>query len=234
MSRNTWIAAGAVYLLVAAALAGVFLYAPTEKTMGDIQRIFYFHVSSAWVSFLAFFLACVFSIIFLAKRDLAWDRRAASCAELGVLFCSLVLITGPLWARPVWGVWWTWDIRLSTTLVLWLMYAAYLILRSVVVDPQRRAAVAAVVAVIGFVNVPLSYLSIRWWRTQHPSPVLAGGSASGLDPAMRVAFFISLAAFTALFLYLLQRRVQLAAAEGKIEYLYRRLDHLKVQGARRS
>jgi heme exporter protein C len=163
-----------------------------------------------------------------------WDRRAASCAELGVLFCSLVLITGPLWARPVWGVWWTWDIRLSTTLVLWLMYAAYLILRSVVVDPQRRAAVAAVVAVIGFVNVPLSYLSIRWWRTQHPSPVLAGGCGSGLDPAMRVAFFISLAAFTALFLYLLKRRVQLAAAEGKIEDLYRRLDHLKVQGARRS
>ncbi len=208
---------------MALALAGVFLYAPRERTMGDVQRIFYFHVSSAWLAFFAFFVVCVCSIGFLATRRPQWDHRALASAELGVLFCSLVLITGPLWAKPVWGVWWTWDLRLTTTLVLWLIYVAYLMLRSLVAEPAKRATLSAIVGIVGFVDVPIVYLSIRWWRTQHPAPVIAGGEGSYLDPSMRLVLFFSLATFTLLYFFLLDKRLKLARAETDLDELYRRL-----------
>lgn len=209
-----------------AAIYMVFIYAPVEKSMGVVQKIFYFHVSSAWVSFLAFFFVFIFSLSYLMRRDKKWDDRAAGAAEVGILFCSLVLITGPIWAKPAWGIWWTWDPRLTLTLILWLVYVGYMMLRHYVIDPEKKATFSAVIGIIGFIDVPLVYLSIRWWRTQHPSPVMAGGEDSGLDPAMMQAFLISLAAFTILFFYLWLKRVKLEKLKEQIEELHNRMEDI--------
>src|SRR4051795_2676351 len=140
--------------------------APTEQTMGDIQRIFYYHVPSAWVSFLCFFANFLASIWYLASKNLKADAIAAATAEVGVVFCSIVLVTGPLWAKPVWGIWWTWDARLTSTLLLWLIYVSYLILRRFSSGGQTPV-LAAVLSVFGSVDVVFVYMSIRWFRTQH-------------------------------------------------------------------
>jgi heme exporter protein C len=168
--------------------------APTEQTMGDVQRIFYYHVPSGWVAGLCFFLNFLASVIYLWKRSEASDAMAAASAEVGVVFCTVLLITGPLWARPVWGIWWTWDARLTTTLVLWLIYASYLLLRKFADGPQMRT-LAAVLAIFGYVDVPIVYYSTTWWRTQHPSPVIGGDGS--LDPAMWIAVLWNLAAWLA-------------------------------------
>jgi len=194
------------YLLILTGLYLAFLYAPTEKTMGDVQRIFYFHVPSAWVSFIAFFVVCIASIIFLKTGKEQWDRLAACSAEIGVLFIIIVLITGPLWAKPVWTTYWTWDARLTTSFVLFLIYVAYLMLRNYVANKERGARFAAVFGIIGFVDVPIVYMSIRWWRTLHPSPVIGGGSESGLKPEMVITLMICLLAFTFLYMTLLVLR----------------------------
>jgi len=191
------------FLLLETALYLVFMYAPAESTMGQVQRIFYFHVASAWISFLAFFVVCVAGIVFLKTAAPDWDRLAACSAELGVLFISMVLLTGPLWAKPVWNTWWSWDARLTTSLVLWLIYVAYLMVRRYSTDPERGARFAAVFGIIGFLDVPIVYLSIRWWRTLHPSAVIAGGEGSGLAPAMWTTLIVSLLAFTMLYITLL-------------------------------
>jgi heme exporter protein C len=212
------------FIGILAALVMVFLYAPVERTMGAVQKIFYFHVSSAWVAFLAFFFVFIFSLAYLMRRDKKWDDYASGAAEVGILFCSLVLITGPIWAKPAWGIWWTWDARLTLTLILWLVYVGYMMLRHYVIDPEKKATFSAVIGIIGFIDVPLVYLSIRWWRTQHPSPVMGGGEDSGLDPAMAQAFVVSLAAFTILFLYLWSKRVQLEKLKEQAEELQHRLE----------
>lgn len=216
-----------VVLTFAAMMAGLamaLLFAPTEATMGDVQRIFYFHVPAAWVAFLAFLVVFVFSLAYLFRRDKKWDVLAASSAEAGVLFCTLVLITGPMWAKPAWGVWWTWDARLTLTLVLWLIYVAYLMLRHYMTDPERRATFAAVLGVVGFIDVPLVYFSIRWWRTQHPQPVMAGGEDSGLEPRMLATLLVCLAAFTLLFFVLLRLRVKMLALQDEIDGVQDRLE----------
>ncbi|MFH1680964.1 MAG: cytochrome c biogenesis protein CcsA [Candidatus Eisenbacteria bacterium] len=195
----------------------IFIYAPVERTMGLVQKIFYFHVPTAWAAFLAFFVVFAASIGYLARRRAAYDRLAESSASVGVLFCTLVLVTGPIWAKPVWGVWWTWDPRLTSTLVLWFLYVGYLLLRSYVPDAARRAALSAILGIVGFIDVPIVYVSIRWWRTQHPSPVFGGGEGSGLDPRMRVAFFFSLGVFTLLYVVLLRLRMGYKAAEARAE-----------------
>lgn len=184
---------GVMLLLMIAALYLVFIWVPNEKTMGIVQRIFYFHVPAAWVGFLGFGIVFVASIAYLIKRNDNWDMIASISAELGLVFCSIMLITGPIWAKPVWGIWWTWDPRLTLSLVLWLIYVAYVMLRIYVTDEGKRARLSAVVGIIGFLDVPLVYMSIRWWRTQHPAPVMAGGEDSGLAPEMRfVLFFVFL------------------------------------------
>lgn len=195
-------------VLYGAVTAGLLFYglysaliaAPTERTMGDVQRIFYYHVPSAWTAFLLFFTNFCASIWYLIRRSARADAVAVTTAEVGVVFCTVVLITGPLWARPVWGIWWTWDARLTSTLVLWLIYVSYLILRRYSTGGQT-ALVAAALAVFGFVDVPLVYMSIRWFRTQHPQPVVGGGEGSGIDPAMLHALvwnWIAFMAFAAL------------------------------------
>jgi heme exporter protein C len=198
----------------------VFFYAPTEKTMGVVQRIFYVHVSSAWVSFLAFFIVMIASIVYLIMDRKKWDNIAHASAELGTLFCTLVLISGPLWAKPAWNVWWTWDWRLTTTLVLWLMYVAYLMLRRYV-KGERGARAAAVLGIIAFFDVPFVYFSIRWWRTQHPVPVIMGGSDTGLEPEMKITLLVCLIAFTLLFFYLFQHRVAIERMEDELEQIRR-------------
>ncbi len=204
-----------------AALYMTFIWVPNEKTMGIIQRVFYFHVPAAWVAFLAFFMVFLSSILYLVRRNDKWDALAVSSAEIGLVFCSIVLVTGPIWAKPVWGIWWTWDARLTLTLVLWLIYVAYIMLRVYVKDESRRARLCAVVGVIGFLDVPLVYMSIRWWRTQHPAPVMAGGENSGLAPPMQMTFFVCLAVFTLLFAFLLIKRYRIERMQDEVNELYR-------------
>ena len=214
-------------LAMAVALYMVFIHAPEEKTMGAVQRIFYFHVSSAWIAFLAFFIVMIASIAYLRTQLVKWDILAHASAEIGTLFCSLVLLTGPLWAKPVWNVWWTWDMRLTTTLVLWLMYVGYLMLRRHV-EGARGAKYAAVFGIVAFLDVPFVFFSIRWWRGMHPGHLVAPKSG-GLEPAMLVTLLICLGTFLLLYLFLLQLRVELALLELEIEKIYRSIDghHVK-------
>jgi heme exporter protein C len=210
-----------ILILVTLALLGFTTYlalvvAPTEQTMGDVQRIFYYHVPSGWVAGFCFFINFVASAWYLWKRSPASDALAAASAEVGVVFCAVLLITGPLWARPVWGIWWTWDARLTTTLVLWLIYVSYLVLRRFAAGGQTQV-LAAAFAIFGFADVPIVYMSIRWFRTQHPSPVMGGGENSGLDPAMLHVFLTNLAVFTVLGILFVALRYKLQMQEQALE-----------------
>ncbi len=207
------------YIVMVLALWGVFVYVPTEQVQGIVQRIFYFHVSSALTMFLAFFIVFISSIIYLWKRLTWWDNVAASAAEIGVVFCTLVLITGPIWARPIWGAWWSWDPTLTLTLVLWLIYIAYLMLRTDTYD-ERRTRFSAVVGIIGFIDVPIIRWSVEKWRTIHPKPVvLQEGGTTGLPPSMLLTFLICIAALILLFFSLLRERVSLARSRHDLEML---------------
>src|SRR4051794_7787715 len=178
--------------LLTFALYEALVVAPTEQTMGDVQRIFYYHVPSAWTAFLLFFINFGASLVYLIKRNTKADILALVSAEVGVVFCTVVLVTGPIWARPVWGIWWTWDMRLTLTLVLWLIYVSYLVLRRFSSGSQTPL-VAAVLAIFGALDVPLVYFSIWYFRTQHPSPVIGGGGS--LDPRMAHVLLINWLAF---------------------------------------
>ena len=202
--------------LLAYALYQGLVVAPTEATMGDVQRIFYYHLPHAWVAFLLFFTNFLASIWYLVRRTGRADALALASAEVGVVFCTVVLVTGPLWARPVWGIWWTWDARLTSTLVLWLIYVSYLVLRRFATGAQTQV-LAAALAIFGFVDVPIVYLSIRYFRTQHPQPVIAGGEGSGLDPRMWSAVLWNLAGFLSFALLLIWLRYRLALAENAVE-----------------
>ncbi len=204
-----------------ASLYLVFLYAPTETTMGEVQRIFYFHVSSAWTSFLAIFVVFIYSVRFLATRNRDLDTKALSAAEVGAVFSTMVLVSGPLWAKPVWGIWWTWDARLTSAFVLWLIYLGYLTLRRLVESPEQRARLCAVFGVLGAVDAPIVYMSTRWFRTQHPQPVIAGGEGSGLDPQMRLVLYLTFLAFVLLFFYLWRLRCDLERTQEAVESLER-------------
>ena len=169
--------------------------APTEQTMGNVQRIFYYHVPSAAVGFTLFFINLLASVFYLIRRNPSADIVALTTAEVGVVFCTIVLITGPIWARPVWGIWWAWDARLTSTLVLWLIYVSYLLLRKFSSSSQTPV-LAAVLAIFGFVDVPFVYMANRFFRTQHPQPVYFGGPDSGADPRMTHALLLNMLAFS--------------------------------------
>src|SRR5215470_16081231 len=204
----------------------VFIWAPHEKMQGIVQKIFYFHVSSAITMFCAFFIVFVASIMYLWKRSDWWDAVALSAAEIGVVFCTLVLITGPIWGRPIWGTWWSWDPTLTLTLVLWLIYVAYLMLRIDTHDP-KRARFAAILGIIGFVDVLLIRWSVEKWRTLHPKPVLIQeGGTTGLTSAMLWIFVVCLGAFLLLFFYLLQERTSIAQSRHSLEVLRQEIDDL--------
>jgi heme exporter protein C len=179
--------------LLSYALYEALLVAPTEQTMGDVQRIFYYHVPSAWTAFILFSINFVASIVYLIRRSNKADIVALVTAEVGVVFCTVVLVTGPIWARPVWGIWWTWDLRLTLTLVLWLIYVSYLALRRFSSSGQTPL-LAAVLAIFGALDVPLVYFSIWFFRTQHPQPVIGGGGS--IDPRMLHVLLINWLAFS--------------------------------------
>jgi len=214
----------AALVSMAVALFLIFAWVPTERNQGVVQRIFYFHVPAAWVAFLAFLVVFLGSVRVLASRSERMDRLAACSAEVGVLFCTLVIITGPMWAKAVWGIWWTWDARLTSTLVLWLIYVGYLMVRAFAADERKKVLISAVVGIAGFVNVPFVFLSIRWLRTQHPAPVIGGGEGSGLEGRMLATLLWCLLAFSLLYVALLVRRVRLERLRAAVEELRWRLE----------
>jgi heme exporter protein C len=215
-----WLGGAAWGTTTIALVLALFVAREADDSMGgQLQRVFYFHVSSAWVAYLAFAIVFISSIAYLRSSERKWDLLAHSSAEVGVVFCSLVLITGPIWARPVWGTWWQWDARLTSTLIMWLTYVGYLLLRGLADDPSRAGRLAAIVGVVGFINVPIVHFSVRWWRTLHPSgPTPADPSTgSGLGASELVAFFTALIAFTLLFAWLVAFRVRLGLLADRAE-----------------
>ena len=210
----------AIAILVALYLALIQAPAPANvdtEAQRYAQRIIYFHVPHAWVGFLAFLVTFLGSVLYLSQSQRRWDILASSSVEVGVAFMTASIITGSIWAKPAWNTWWTWDPRLTTSTVTWLIYVSYLMLRSALDDPARRARFAAVYGVVGFVSVPITFFAIRWWRTIHP--VLFDESNMGLSPNMRFPFFFSVAAFTLLYFSILIQRVRVEQLADKVASL---------------
>ena len=210
--------------LVALTLFGMILslylaliYAPTEAVMGHIQRIFYFHMGAVWVATIAFTVVFIASIQYLRKESRFWDILALSSAEIGVLFTTLTIITGSIWAKPIWGTWWTWDPQLTTTFILWILYIAYLMLRSATGSNLKKAKFAAVFGIIAFIDLPLVYLSVRLMRGI--SPVVFGGRGGGIAPQMMVALVVCLITFTLLYIVLLKGRMTIEGMKDEVARL---------------
>jgi heme exporter protein C len=204
---------------VLTALYMVFFYAPTETTMGVVQRIFYVHVPSAWVAFLAFGIVALCSLGYLWLRDERLDAIAVSAAELGTVFTTIVLLTGPLWGRIAWGAWWVWEPRLTLTLLLWFIYVGYFMLRGATESPERGKRFGAVLGIVGAVDIPLIHLSVQWFRSQHPKPVILKPEGPTADPAIVQTLLVSLLAFTLLFFALLLYRYGLERLRWRAEAL---------------
>lgn len=222
------------WMAVAAALAviGVFvramLFTPLELRQGAAHKILYIHAPAAWVAFLAFFLVAIAGGLYLWLRDERFDRFAASSAEVGLVFTTVVLITGPIWARPIWWTWWTWDARLTSTLFLWFIYLGYLVLRSAIDDRAMRARYAAILGILGSLLIPFIHLSVYLFRTLHPLPVLGSpdaiaGLASGdparrtMTPEMLTTLLLAIAGFTLLYVAFVQARYRLAEEQDALE-----------------
>ena len=220
MAKRIILGAVAVSLVIAAAYASFYI-APEERTMGLIQRIFYFHVGSAWAGLDAFVICFLANLLYAWKRNQNYDWLGVSAAEVGLVLTTVVLITGPIWAKPAWGIYWTWDARLTSTFVLWLLYISYLLLRSLIEEPDRRALLSSLFGIFAFLDVPLVFGAIRWWRTQHPAPVIMGGPGSGLDPTMNKVFFFSVLAMHVLMIFLIVERYSLEKMKSEVEILQR-------------
>ncbi len=214
------------YVLMLLALYTIFIYAPVEKTMGLIQKIFYIHVPSAFLAYMAFFITFIASIFYLYRKDSKWDTVAHCAVETGVIFCTIVLITGPIWAKPIWNVWWTWDPRLTTTLILWFTYVAYLMLRRAVKENQR-ANLSAVFGIIGFINVPITFFSIRMWRTIHPVIITSRGL--NMSWPMKFSLIITFIAFCFLFFSLLLTRIRLERLKMRIAEINEIMDDMNFK-----
>jgi heme exporter protein C len=202
-----------------AVIAGLYLamfYVPPDVLQGDVQRIMYIHVPTAWVAFLAFFVVFLAGIIYLWKRLPEADRVASASAEIGVLFTGLTLIDGAIWGKPTWGTWWTWDARLTTTAILFVIYVGYLMLRSYVDEPDRRARLSALVGIIGFIDVPIIYMSVLWFRTLHQPPSIQRGGASMPD-AMLFTLLFNFGAYTLVYLFFLVKRVRLESLRAILD-----------------
>jgi heme exporter protein C len=201
----------------------VFFYAPTERVMGQVQRVFYFHVAAGWVGMLGFLVAAIAGGVYLVKGAHKWDIVSLSAVEIGMVFAFINVVTGSIWARPIWNTWWTWDPRLTTATIMLLIYAAYLLLRQGIEDPDRRARFGAVYAIVGFLSVPLTFFSARLFRTIHP--VVIGSNQPGAEgtfdmtPLMTQTFMFSLLTFTFIFVVLLWHRVRLGRLADKVEEL---------------
>ena len=202
------------FFMMLLALSAIFFYAPIEQTMGMVQKIFYIHVPSAFFAFFAFLITFIASILFLYTKARKWDTIAFCSVEVGIIFCTIVLTTGPIWAKPIWNVWWTWDPRLLTTLILWFIYVSYLMLRRVV-EGNQRLNISAVLGIIGFVNVPLTFFTIRLWRSIHP--VLITTRGININTPMKHTLLITAIAFCCLFIFLLISRIRIETLKIKLE-----------------
>ena len=207
------------FTLLITATGFIFFYAPIEATMGQVQKVFYFHVANAWVGMLGFTIAAVVGGIYLQTREKKWDIVGFAAIEISFVFFLIAIITGSIWARPVWNTWWTWDPRLTTAAIVELIYAAYLLLRQGLDDPDRQARLSAIYAIFGFFSVPLTFISIRLLRTIHP--LLIGSTQSttqggfNMSNAMLLTFFFSLFTFSVFFVDLLWHRIRLGILQEK-------------------
>jgi len=214
---------GVTVVLLVIATGMVFFYAPMEAVMGQVQRVFYFHVAAGWVGMLGFLVAAVAGIVYLRSGRRDWDIVALSAVEIGMVFAFINIVTGAIWARPIWNTWWTWDPRLTTATIMELIYAAYLMLRQGIEDPDRRARFGAVYAIVGFLSVPLTFFSALLFRTIHP--VVIGTNQPGAEgafdmtPLMLQTFLFSLLTFTIIFADLLWHRIRLGRFAEKVEQL---------------
>ena len=208
-------------LMLVGSLYLIFIWAPNESTMGVVQRIFYFHMPSAIVSWVAFIIGGVAAIRYLANRDPRFDDLSVACNEAGLVFCVVNLVTGVFWARPIWGIWWAFDARGTSALMLAVIYTGYLILRQSTTEPSQRAVVCAVVSILGMVDIPIIYMANRWWRTQHPGPVITGG---GLDSQMWLVLAATFFSLLALLWIVVRARRRLATLQRETEGL-RRMVH---------
>lgn len=205
------------FIGIVASVYAAFIYAPTEPKMGHIQRIFYFHMGTVWVATVAFIIVFIASIMYLWKGTRKWDILAYCSAELGVLFLTLTIITGSIWAKPIWGTWWTWDPQLTTTFILWILYIVYLVLRSSAGNDTKKAKYAAVFAIIAFIDLPLVYISARVMRGI--SPVVFGPGGGGISPEMMNALLINIVACSLLFIVLLLERTDLERMKDAVARL---------------
>ncbi len=209
--------------LFAAAIYMSFIWAPIEQTMGILQKIFYFHVASFWTASIGMVINALACLMYIVNRRDKTDSIAAASAEVGLIFCTGGLIMGPMWAKPAWGIWWTWDARLTLTFLTYLMYIAYILLRGFLEGSDRQGVVSAVFGLFCVVNVPIVYMSNRWWRTQHPQPVMGGGEGSGLEWHMWVAVLVAWAAMLALMSCYLMLRISMEENRKRLMILRRRL-----------
>lgn len=214
---------GVTAVLFVVAVSAVFFYAPIELVMGLVQKVFYFHVATAWVGMLGFIVAGVAGVAYLRTRDPKWDLVGLSSVEIGMVFVLICIVTGSIWARPIWNAWWTWDPRLTTATIMELIYVAYLMLRAGIDEPERRGRFAAVYAIVGLISVPLTFLSIRIFRTIHPVVIGSGDpTASGafdMTPRMLQTFIFGNVVFTLIFIDLLLHRIHLGQLANRVEEL---------------
>jgi heme exporter protein C len=210
-------------VLFLGALWMVFIYAPLEALMNYVQKVFYFHISNAWVGMLGFIVAAVAGVVYLVKKDLKWDIVEQAAVEISLVFFLIAIVTGSIWAKPSWGTYWTWDARLTTAAILEMIYLAYLLLRQGIEDPERRARFSAVYTLVGSVSIPITFLSIRIWQTIHPVIIGGGGSDSkgsfGMTPPMLLTMFFCLATFSVIFITLLWYRVRLGSLAAQVDRL---------------
>jgi heme exporter protein C len=209
--------------LMGATLYLVFFWVPTERNLGVSQRIFYFHVPLGWLGMISIVIVAIASFMHLLTGREKWDSLAATTAELGLVFATLIIVTGSIWAKPLWGVWWTWDAKLTTTLILWFIYVSYLMLRSYAPSGSQGRRYSSVVALIGAIDAPIIYMATIWWRTAHPElnigPLAESG---GLDSRMQLTFLISIVAFTVLYAHMVVERYSLKRTEAALDELYQR------------
>jgi len=214
---SEWLGVVALVSIIGAQLLGIST-SPPDRDMGDLQKIMYVHVPAAWNAFLAFFVVAVASLLYLWKGQEHHDLLAAAAAEVGAVLTALTLVLGSIWGRPTWGVWWTWDPRLTSTAVLLVIFAGYLALRSFVDDPDRRAQWSAVVGLLGALNVPIVYMSVRWWRTIHQIQ----SDPSTVDPRYVIWLRVNAIAFLMVLVYFILKRYRAAQMERAAEHLVER------------
>ncbi|HEY5902847.1 MAG TPA: cytochrome c biogenesis protein CcsA [Anaerolineales bacterium] len=216
-------------LLLAVSAYLALIYAPTEAVMGQVQRVFYFHVATAWVGLMGFVAAGVAGVAYLVTKDAKWDTYEVAAVEISLVFFFITIILGSIWARPIWNTWWTWDPRLTTAAITELIYVAYFMLRQSLEDPDRRARFGAVYTLIGAISAPITFMAIRLFRTIHPvvvgsgDPNAQGGFAMTGD--MKVAFFFALFAFTVIFVDLFWNRIRMGQLQEKVEQLKLKVVH---------